>query len=364
MDGAVHGPREVNMSDDVYYRLREFLDGLPGGFPSTESGVEIKLLKRYFTPEEAELAMQLKPMPETVSAIAERIGMDEAEAAEKLESIAKQGSINRVRINGEPYYMAQQFLIGIYEFHLKAMDRELAELLEEYIPHLTGFFGSLESKQMRVVPVGDSIDTTTSVATYNDVREMVKKQDVIAVADCICRKEKQLLDRPCEHPMESCLTFSFGAQYYIENGIGRQITVDECLRILDEAEKHAMVLSPTNSQAIMNICTCCGDSCNMLLGLKTYERPADHALSSYHATIDPDLCVACGTCLERCQIEAIVEDDDYMEVDLARCIGCGLCVPTCPENAASLAAKSDALEPPSNFVEMQMKMAAERGLLK
>lgn len=351
------------MSDNVYHRLREFLDGLPGGFPSTDSGVEIKLLKRYFTPEEAELAVKLTPMPEPVSVIAERAGMDEAEAAEMLESMARQGSLNRVRINGEPYYMALQFLIGIYEFHLKSMDRELAEMLEEYIPHVSRFLGALESKQMRVVPVGDAIDTTTSVATYDDVREMVKGQEFIAVADCICRKEKQILEKACEHPMESCLTFSFGAQYYIENGIGRRISVEECLKILDEAEEHAMVLSPTNSQMMMNICTCCGDSCNMLRGLKTFERPADHALSSFNAEIDPELCCACGTCLERCQIEAIVEGD-FMEVDLARCIGCGLCVPTCPEKATSLVPKSDAKEPPSNFIEMQMKMAAERGLLK
>jgi hypothetical protein len=33
------------MSDDVYYRLAKVLDTLPNGFPSTEDGLEIKLLK-------------------------------------------------------------------------------------------------------------------------------------------------------------------------------------------------------------------------------------------------------------------------------------------------------------------------------
>jgi len=34
-----------------------FLDGLPGGFPPTPDGVELRILKRLFTPEQAELAM-------------------------------------------------------------------------------------------------------------------------------------------------------------------------------------------------------------------------------------------------------------------------------------------------------------------
>jgi ferredoxin len=351
------------MSEDVYVRLREFLDGLPGGFPATGSGVEIKLLQRYFTPEEAELAMGLNRFPETAQAIAVRLGLDESEAAEKLESMARAGSIYRIRIDGQPYYMAMQFLIGIYEFHLKAMDEELAVLLSEYLPHLMKAWEGVETKQMRVVPVDAAIDTTTSVATYDSARELARAQEVFAVADCICRKEKQLLGEGCSHPMESCLTFGMAASYYIENGIGREITLDECLAILDRAEENAMVLAPSNSQTIMNICTCCGDSCNMLKALKTYARPADHALSSFQASIDTDECSACGTCLERCQIEAIVEGDDFNRVGLDRCIGCGLCVPTCPVEAVTMVAKADAKEPPANFVEMQVKISSERGLM-
>ncbi len=350
------------MCEQVYYRLREFLDKLPGGFPATESGVEIKLLKKYFTPEEAELVMQLRPVPEPLPAIAERLGMSEEETREKLEYLARQGNIFRLWLNDQPHYMAMQFLVGIYEFHVKAMDRELAELLEEYLPHLARYWADIEVKQQRIVPVATAVDTCTSVATYDVVRELVKAQDTIAVAECICRKEKRLLGKGCEHPLENCLTFNLAAQYYIENGIGRKISLEECLAILDQAEEQALVLAPTNSQDISNICCCCGDSCNMLRGLKLFERPADHALSSFQACIDAQICSACGTCLDRCQMEAIWEKEDYMEVDLDRCIGCGLCIPTCPEDAVRLTAKPGAKEPPANFVEMQMKIAAERGL--
>jgi len=50
------------MSDEVYHKLAKVLDTLPNGFPATESGVEIKLLKRIFEPEQAELFCDLKLM--------------------------------------------------------------------------------------------------------------------------------------------------------------------------------------------------------------------------------------------------------------------------------------------------------------
>ena len=52
------------MSNDIYERLREFLDTLPTGFPATPTGVEIRILKKLFTPEEAELTMNLQSEPE------------------------------------------------------------------------------------------------------------------------------------------------------------------------------------------------------------------------------------------------------------------------------------------------------------
>ncbi len=350
------------MSDEVYTRLREFLDNMPGGFPATESGVEIKILKKLFTPEQAEIAMQLKPLPEPVSTIAERLGMDGSKAAEKLESMAKEGLIYRARIGEKPHYMAIQFIPGIYEFHLNSIDRELAELFEEYFPHLGVIWATTKTKQLRVVPVGSAIDAVPAVATYNRIRDLVKGQELISVAPCICRKEQGLLDNECKRPHELCFQFGFAAQYYIENGLGRQISIDEAMKLLDLAEESALVLSPTNAQEIMSICCCCGCCCGILRGLKMLPRPADQVQSSFQSRINPDLCNACGTCLERCQIDAIKEGEEVMEVDLARCIGCGLCVPACPEEAITLGEKPNVDTPPADMMEMMMKIAEERGL--
>jgi hypothetical protein len=44
---------------DVYRRLQRHLDELPVGYPATASGVELRILERLFTPEEAEVALAL-----------------------------------------------------------------------------------------------------------------------------------------------------------------------------------------------------------------------------------------------------------------------------------------------------------------
>ena len=161
------------MPKDIYLKLRDFLDKLPAGFPATESGVEIKILKKLFTPEQATTALQLRSEPEPVSAIAPRLKMNHAQAAEKLEAMAKEGLIYRTRVKGQPFYMVLQFVVGIYEFHLNTLDRELAELMEEYLPAIAKFWESTKTKQLRVIPIGTSLSTTPLVSTYDQVRALV-----------------------------------------------------------------------------------------------------------------------------------------------------------------------------------------------
>ncbi len=349
------------MTEDVYTRLREFLDNLPGGYPATESGVELNILKKLFTPERAEIKMNLTPMPEPVAQIAPRLGMDEAQAAETLEAMAQDGLILRLRAGDQAMYGAVSYMVGIYEFQIKTIDRELSEMMEEYLPHIGGIWKS-RTKQLRIVPVGTSVEGDKQVATYNQVQEIIKGKELMAVAPCICTKEQEQLGNKCDRPQERCILFDSFAQFYLDNGMARQIDEKELADLLKMGEEEALVFSPTNSKEIMNICLCCKCCCAMLGMLSKFERPADQILSSYQAKIDPDACVLCGTCEDRCQIQAINEGDDSYEVDTARCIGCGVCVPTCPEEAISMVDKEQSDTVPENFLEMQFKLAAERGV--
>ena len=350
------------MSDEVYTRLREFLDRLPGGYPETDTGVEIRILKKLFSPEDAELTMKLKPEPEDPSSVAERLGMDESEATEKLEDLAKRGLIFRVRENGEAKYQAFQYIVGIYEFQLPYIDREFAEMMEEYFPYLGMSFAPLQTKQLRIAPVDSSIEDKPKVAPYNKVREMVKQQKLILNNPCICRKEQALLGNECDKPRDLCFSFGKFAQFGIDNGTGTQITPEEALKLLDKAEEAGLVMSPSNTQELEFICCCCGCCCGGLKGTKLLENPADFFQSYYTAEIDPDECTACGTCIDRCQIDAIEEKDDVMEVNPARCIGCGLCVDTCPTEAIKLNEKEGVEDPPADLDEVLRRLASERGV--
>jgi len=350
------------MSEGVYIRLREFMDKLPAGYPETPTGVEIKILKKLWTPDEAELTMKLTNEPEEVSVIAKRIGADEKELAEKLEAMAQKGIIYRVRSGDKKLYQAHQFVVGVYEFQLKNLDKEFCELFEEYMPYIGMNMLSVKTRQLRVVPVESAVGTGKGVSPYNQVREMVKEQKVCSVTHCICRKEQDLLGNKCDYPSEVCLGFNDFAQFYIDNNMAREITVEECLKVLDKAEEAGLVLQPSNTEQLEWICCCCSCCCPILKSAKPAPRPADVLQSYYQAKIDPDECTACGDCIERCPMDAIQEGDNVSEVIDGRCIGCGLCVSVCPVEAISLMPKPDKEAPPIDIPDMMNKIAVERGV--
>ncbi|MFX1499484.1 MAG: 4Fe-4S ferredoxin, partial [Promethearchaeota archaeon] len=120
------------MSDEVYLKLREFLNQFPLGYPETPSGVEIKILKRLFTEEEAKLAITLTRVPEEASEIAKRTGMEVNDLENKLDLMAEKGLIFKLRRNNKILYNAAPFMIGIYEYSVNKIDKELAKYYKEY----------------------------------------------------------------------------------------------------------------------------------------------------------------------------------------------------------------------------------------
>jgi Na+-translocating ferredoxin:NAD+ oxidoreductase subunit B len=348
------------MNIDIYERLRAFMDTLPTGFPATPTGVELKILKKLFTPEEADLTMSLRSEPEELSQIAVRLGRKEFELASMLEDMAQKGLIFRVRDGDRVLYNASQFIIGIYEFQVKTLDVEFSQMMEEYFPYFGMSLARVKTKQLRVVPMESAIASLPNVAPYNKIREMVRQQALITVADCICRKEQKLLGKGCDRPQETCLGFGTFARFYIDNKLGRQISVEEALGILDQAEESGLVLSPSNTQKLEAICCCCPCCCPTLKTVKLVPKAKYVTVSYYQANINPALCLNCGLCVERCQVAAIQEGDEHSEVVIEKCIGCGLCVNTCPEKAISLTEKLQIEPPPEDFWATLKKIETER----
>ncbi len=350
---------------EVYEVLANHLDNLPGGFPRTDTGVELRILKRLFTPEEADLAVCLSMLPEDVSAIAARSGRSETDLAERLDKMSRKGLIFRISRGGRNQYSAAMFVVGIWEYHLNDLDEQLVRDVNEYLPYLAKeTWLKYETKQLRVVPVSKKIAAGVTVSSYEDAEEIIKKQSKIVVQHCICRKEHDYVGEKCSYPEEVCLAFGTGAYYYEENNLGRDVSVEEALEILEKGRKAGLVIQPGNSRKPTNICMCCGCCCQILKNTKALAKPAEAVHSNYYASIDEENCVACGACVERCHMDAITMDD-AAHVNPDRCIGCGVCVPECPSDAISYLQKpaSDIYEPPENIFETYMKMARERGKL-
>ena len=352
------------MTETVYDRLRDQLDQYSVGFPKTQSGVEMQILRMLFTPEEAEMYLKLSMMLEAPDTVAQRIGQDTETVAAILERMAEKGLVFRIRGKESTKYGAAPFVVGIYEYQVGRMDRELAQLVDAYMEEAFAGQASQQVVPMRTIPVQRSIGVSWPVAPYEDAKQILLSKDKLAVTRCICRVQKGLIDQGCDKPVEVCFMAGSHAQYYVDKGLGRWVGREEALEILDRCEEAGLVPQPFNAKDPGGMCNCCGDCCGMLRSLKKHPRPAEMVVSNYYARVDPDLCSGCEICLNRCQMEAIrVGDDGIAQVNKNRCIGCGLCVTTCSTGAMHLEPKPEDLrrEPPDTARETMMELAQKRG---
>jgi ferredoxin len=349
------------MEMDIYKKLAGHLDELPGGFAPSHTGVELRLLKRLFTPEEAELSLHLTLERKEAGAIADRAGISIDEAEQRLKAMARKGLIFSVEAEGSSaLYQAVPWIIGIYEFQVNKLDKEFVEDLNEYRNTMRKDPRPQPLPQMRTIPVDQSIDSNLGVLPYERAEELVSAHEKYAVAPCICRRKAKLMGSGCEAPEESCLYFGEWADYYVRNGLGRYIDRDNLLDILANADRSNLVLQPNNSREISLICTCCGCCCGGLLRLKQHPKPSEAVASSFIATATPETCDGCGTCVDRCQMEALTLEEKQVALNSDRCIGCGLCVSTCPTSSLSLKRKSVSKHVPLNMETIWKELSLAR----
>lgn len=352
------------MTDTIYQKLARHLDNLPGGFPSTDTGVELRILKRLFTPEEAELALCLNLIAEEARVVARRARISRTEAEQRLEEMAKKGLIFRiVSKDGRAMYMASQYVIGIWEYHVNDLDPDFIRDMNEYTPTLVNADIWKKAPQLRTIPVKRSLTPQMEVMSYEMAEELVRDRKKALVAPCICRRERTIMGEGCDKPEEFCLVFDLGADYYQRNGLGRIIDKQEVLDILRKADKAGLVLQPGNAKKIVNICCCCGCCCGVLRTLKNYPKPADLVSTPFIAAADSDACNGCGVCEKRCQMDALRLENEKVVLDADRCIGCGLCVSTCPTKSLTLIRKPEPPEVPKNMTEAFLQLGRERGKL-
>lgn len=338
---------------DVYEKLRQKINLWPMRTPRTKEVIEI--LRILFNEEEAEFLTHFTAPyqdPETMDQMVEKTG----KPREKIQAIADRLVLRGLlfkftsRSDGNAYYSLMPMVPGIFEFYFSSghdsnEKRKVGELFEKN--YLGG--GGLEAGASnypwaRVMPVEKTITVNKEISAghmilpFEKMSEFIKTSRKIAVINCACRTKKK-----CEHPLETCLVFDYYADFMVERGFGRYLSVEEALELLEKTEKAGLVHSTINTQIKPQfICNCCTCACLILRGLTELHNPRAIAKSNFLPMRDDANCKRCKICVRICPMEANAyhaPHDNEPERILffeERCIGCGLCAYHCPNNAIKL----------------------------
>ena len=391
-------------AEDIYERLADALDALPHGFARTPSGVELRLIKMAFTEEEVWLAGQLTRFPETAAAIASRVGRDVGDVTATLESLIPRRLVRldspgmaapglAPTTTGEKKYRLGPFLVGWYESNMRLLDKEFAELFEQFVTEGGGerIFAPRPGV-LGVVPVRGSLKPEyIAREPHLDIDAHFQRHERFLVIPCVCKREMEVLHgHSCRKPMKRCGFVGLPPQTPLGETV---LDREEALKLLDRLEKMGHVhlafygfTMSADSPQFVGTCNCCSCCCGIFHGQRLAGVSEGAQKSNYRAVIHDDVCNACGACILRCPVDAIAEgptpvspaalaaagkrpvtDKRTSVVDRDTCIGCGVCVIGCAPNAITMEPVSEAewFHVPSSMAEWEERrlahLAAQNG---
>ncbi|MCS7121994.1 MAG: 4Fe-4S binding protein [Archaeoglobaceae archaeon] len=323
------------------------------GFP--DSFLLRKILEYLMDEKEAKIVAFL---PASIEELAKKFSIEKEKVEKILENLFRKGVVIPRDFKNRDYYRFVRDIVQLHDATLASKhmkDPEFAKLWKEFgekeAHKAVGNFLSLSGiKVWRVVPAYNAIKDLPDVLPYENIVEMIKAQEKIALVPCSCRNVTSLAASGCKFTKElvndektwHCIQLGRGAEYVIERGSGIEISVDEALELIERIEKDGLVHTWVNTAKIVDKrvtvnCNCCSDCCEFFLAAKFSGIPISSILekSRYVAYVEKDVCIACGTCVERCHFNAIALNS-YAKVDEEKCFGCGVCVVGCEQGAMKM----------------------------
>ncbi|MEI6874235.1 MAG: 4Fe-4S binding protein [Spirochaetota bacterium] len=352
--------------DTAFRDLAKLLDSMPQGYPATESGVEIEILEKLFSPDEARTARFLSMKAEIPGTVAARSGLDPALVRSCLKSMAKKGLVEFEKAEGGIGYRLMPFVVGFYERQGSTIDASFAALFERYYQEGLVKAITMRPSSHRVIPIEKSIPVGVEVMPYERASSYIDAAASWGVIPCICRTQKALIGEPCHHSRDNCLILSSRKDAFERMDTIRALTRDEALQILRDASAEGLVHTTANAQAGVNyICNCCTCSCGFLRATKEFGIAEPVSRSHFLSTVDRGTCTGCASCVASCQFGALsIDAEGLCAVEAARCVGCGVCAESCPSSSLSLARKTEGeLEaPPISEGDWDRIRALSRGM--
>jgi len=365
------------MSDqDVYIKFIDWLNKTWWMLPDSEH--LLPSIMAFYTPEEATLLTGMPFSGKNLEELADIKGMDPAELATKLDALARKGAVWRsVKGDTVRYSLNDTFFVFMRapfwaeEPHETA--KTLAKPLNKYF--YDGFmdqFAPAHAKGLRTIPIDKTIEDPRRILPYEDVIKYVESQDYHTVSSCPCRQRKKLDPDAsvCDHAMEVCLHFGRLGHYIVENGLGREITKEETIAILNQAAETGLVHAISNwEQGADTICNCCKCCCLFFEAYHVLDHDKSHDVSNYRVRVDQETCIACGLCVQRCPMDALSLEDSPEATNKKgqvstlkpdRCIGCGVCVYKCPSNSLILERREVIEHPPKDVREWMGRWSSDQ----
>ena len=289
------------------------------GIPNVPSDPEYRILAEVVTDEQAEVALACKVRHSlTLEEISKKCGKPTEETKKLLWELGDEGVvvIYTDPKTGIEYYTMPCWVPGIMEMMVgnKAQVEahpEIARCFDEYTlknmklmtPNLPRGMGV-----MRVIPVEKSIDLNRHAVTSDQLSKYIEGAWKLAVTDCSCRRTRRIMGEGCGHLEEDmCIMLNKAADFHVKTGHGREITKAEAYEILKRAEDNGLIHELSNTDGtgeVGGICNCCECSCLSLRGGRLFND-ATIMKSNYRAQVDKEKCVACGQCVENCQMNAL-----------------------------------------------------------
>lgn len=306
----------------VKERVLDFANHINRSKRGSKNGIkpddpEYIILEPVVSNEMAEVGLCLElRKPKGAEEVALLCGKSVAEVSKLLWELAMAGACFVDQVDGVDQYWLETWVPGIMEMMVNHRENvrkypQIAQSFEAYGrvrgPRTVGNF-PVGKGLMRVIPIEQSIQGETRRASYEEVSKYLNENEIFSVSDCSCRTAREVMGEGCGHLKEDmCIQMGHAAKYYIRTGRGRQITREEAFDIIKKAEENGLVHQITNTDGpgkAHAICNCCGCSCLALRSAEMYLN-TDMVRSNYVSRVDKEKCVACGECVENCQVNAL-----------------------------------------------------------
>ncbi len=335
------------------------------------------LMKACYAAEEAELLTGMPLELTDIEEIARGKGLDAVRLAKTLDRMTGRGLVFRAmrdertvyRVNPPRFVFLRSFF---WPGNLDSRTKSVATWTSRY--YRDGFgdhWKHAKTKGLRALPVQSTIQDPRRILAYEDVLQVLARQDRFAVAHCACRHRSNMDDeaRNCDHEVEVCLHFGKLANYIIDAGLGREITLSEAESILDRCAKAGLVHAASNWQRnIDTICNCCKCCCVYFQAYHVLKHSGSMSPSAYRVETLPQTCTGCGRCAKRCPM-GILELRPHRlaknklgtasTLTSDHCIGCGVCARGCPSGSLRLVRRDHTIEPPVDVADLKQRYARE-----